>query len=363
MDSESKVRELEAQLAALQVEVAQLRAASTTTDPVAPVASRRGLLKLAGAAAAGAAATSWAGAGQAAAADTNAITVGEVVSSNTGTRLPTIYVYANSAGEGPLVGSALGNIFLVRDAPDTGVTDNDSQSPTFPAAIGGYAFRSVKNGLYGYTRQTGYGVVGRGVGDTSVGVYAAGRKANIELLPSGEAPAGRGDLHNAGELLVDANRDVWVCVTSGSPGSWRKLSGPAAAGAFHAVAPSRVYDSRADAPAPGTLTLGSNRTISVASKRDINSGVVTAENIVPAGATAISCNVSVVNTVAAGFLTVNPGGTTTTEGATINWWGSGQILNNGVVVKLNEQRQVTIVCGGAAGNRADVVVDVTGYFL
>lgn len=361
MDSESKVRELEAQLAALSAEVEQLR--ESATEAPAPVASRRGLLKLAGAAAAGAAATAWTGSGQAAALDGAPIAVGQVVSSTTNTRLPTIYVYANSNGDAPLVGGVAGNLFLVRDAPDTGVTDNDSQSPTFPAAVGGYAFRSVKNGLYGYTRQSGYGVVGRGVGDLSVGVYAAGRKANVEMLPSGEAPATRTDAHNAGEMLIDANRDVWVCVTSGSPGTWRKLTGPAAAGSFHALAPSRVYDSRVNVPAPGTLSAGANRTISVAAKRDINSGAVTTDNIVPAGATAIACNVTAVNTVAAGFLTLNPGGTTTTDGATVNWSGAGQILNNGVIVKLNDQRQVTIVCGGTAATRTDVVVDVTGYFL
>ena len=37
-------------------------------------------------------------------------------------------------------------------------------------------------------------------------------------------------------------------VRSGLPaGTWRKLTGPATAGSFHAVSPSRVYDSRADA--------------------------------------------------------------------------------------------------------------------
>ena len=118
MDSESKVRELEAQLAALSAEVEQLR--ESATEAPAPVASRRGLLKLAGAAAAGAAATAWTGSGQAAALDGAPIAVGQVVSSTTNTRLPTIYVYANSNGDAPLVGGVAGNLFLVRDAPDTG---------------------------------------------------------------------------------------------------------------------------------------------------------------------------------------------------------------------------------------------------
>ena len=124
-----------------------------------------------------------------------------------------------------------------------------------------------------------------------------------------------------------------------------------------------MYDSRVNVPSPGTLSNGANRTISVAAKRDTTTGAVTTDNIVPAGATAIACNVTAVNTVAAGFLTLNPGGTTTTEGATVNWSGAGQILNNGVIVKLNDQRQVTVVCGGTTATRTDVVIDVTGYFL
>ena len=45
----------------------------------------------------------------------------------------------------------------------------------------------------------------------------------------------------------------------------------------------------------------------------------------------------------------------------VNWFASGQILNNGLNLTLGGDREVTLVCGG--GGSTHVVVDVTGYFL
>jgi hypothetical protein len=124
-----------------------------------------------------------------------------------------------------------------------------------------------------------------------------------------------------------------------------------------------VYDSRVTLPSPGTLAGGQNRTLSLKDKRDQNSGAVLTADVLPTGATAISCNVTVVNTVGGGFLTVNPGTTGGTAAATINWSTSGQILNNGVIVALGGDRQVTVTAGGGSAAKTDFVIDVTGYFL
>ena len=152
---------------------------------------------------------------------------------------------------------------------------------------------------------------------------------------------------------------IWYSPASGV---YRKLAGTGTAGAFHALSPARLYDSRAAAPSVGSIATGGTRTLSMADKRDLTTGNVTTANYVPAGATAITCNVTVVNTAGSGFLTVNPGGTTEVNAATINWFGAGQILNNGVTVTLNAAREVTVICGGS-GASADFVIDVTGYFL
>ena len=166
-----------------------------------------------------------------------------------------------------------------------------------------------------------------------------------------------------GVLDLDGNYDLWFCVADGAPGTWRKISGPATAGAFHAVTPGRVYDSRLAMPGPATpLSLGVTRTISVAGRRDITTGEVVQTDFVAAGATAIACNVTVVSTTGAGFLVGNPGGVTTIGAATINWSTSGQILNNGVILTLNGARELTLVAGGSSGSSAHVVIDVTGYY-
>lgn len=371
MDNELRIRELEARLAELSTEVRHLRAVSAPADntelrtSAASTSSRRGALKLAGAAAAGGAALLLTRPESAAAADGAFVTVSATVSSTPVTITPTVLEYTNTIApsvtyNGAPVGAS---IFLARDIPTAPVDFNPDGSTTFPAAVGGYAFRTVPNGVYGYTRRPGYGVVGVGGVSGATGVYAQGAKANLELKPGGTSPLARTDAHNTGEIIVDVDGNVWVSVTAGTPGIWRKLAGSASAGSFHALAPARVYDSRAAAPAPGALAFQTSRLISVSAKRDTSTGNVTTADIVPAGATAIAVNVTVVNTVAGGFVTLNPGGITTTDGATVNWSATGQILNNGVIVKLNDTRGVTAVVGGSAPTRTDLVLDVTGYFL
>lgn len=383
MDNEQKIRKLEARLSALTEEVRALRAAdpavatvpavdataSIATASIAPAPSRRRLLQLAGAAAVGAAATVAARSGQVAAADGDPLKAGQRVDTTAGTRGATELVYLNSAAPQVDDGSGVktaANIFTARDAPANNPLDG-SKSSSSPAAVAGYAYRALAVGVYGYSQSTntipGYGVVGFGAAPTSVGVQARGSRANLELFSDGASPLGRVDSHTKGEVICDSTGDMWACVTSGAPGVWRKIAGATSAGAFHPLAPSRVYDSRAAAPTLGAITVGQNRLISVASKRDTVTGAITVADIVPAGATAIAVNVTVANTVAGGFVTINPGNIVTTDGATVNWFASGQILNNGVIVKLNESRQVTAVVGGTATTKTDLILDVTGYFL
>ena len=366
MHHDDKIHRLEARLAEMATELQQLRAEKVTPGAdQAPTASRRAMLRLTGAAAVGAAATMATRAAPVAAVDGNPVAAGTTTTTTAANRETTALVYTNTLVPqvtAPDTTKVNSNLFVVRDDPNSPFTFNPSASG-FPAAVAGYAFRTVANGLYGYTQVAGYGAVAVGAVPGATGVYAQGVKANIELKPGGNAPASRVDSHNQGELVVDTNGDLWACVGAGTPGVWRKLSGPAAAGAFHPMAPTRVYDSRATQPSPGLLTNATPRLVSIKDKRDINTGAVLAADVVPAGATAISCNVTVVNTVGGGFLTVNPGGNVIVSGATVNWSITGQILNNGVIVQLNDQRQVTAIAGGGVGPRTDFVIDVTGYFV
>lgn len=227
------------------------------------------------------------------------------------------------------------------------------------------------------TSPTGYGVYaaggGAGVAGMSATGYAASAlwsgKANLYLQPNNDIgaptpktlPPLRTDEHKTGELESVAG-DLWFCVAGGTPGTWRKVTGTAVAGGYHAITPTRVYDSRSQLPVQGAIVAGTSRTVGLKDGRDLTTGAVTTADLLPAGCTAVSANVTVVNTVSAGFLAVNPGGNPVVSAATVNWSASDQILNNGVMITLGAERDVTIIAGGSPGAQTDVVIDVTGYF-
>ena len=367
-----RVQELEAKVAELSSLVERLAptAVPATVDSPeeAPRSSRRGMLKLAGAVAAGAAATVVAKGGQVAALDGAPINIAQTTSTTAASRETTAVVYSNSSAAPQVDGVLLGtkvdaNMFTVRDTAGGFILFNQSSSG-YPAAIGGYSYRTTANGVYGYTAMGGAGVVGVGVGAAAVGLRARGERAALALDPRGAAPATRTTVaYVKGDVVEDDGGNLWLCVADGTPGTWRKLAGPTAAGAFHAITPHRVYDSRVPVPSPGALGAGGSKTISIKDGRDITTGNVDLPDLIPAGATAITANVTVVSTVNAGFLAVNPGGVTTVSAATVNWFASGQILNNGVNITINANREVTVVAGGGTGSQTDFVIDATGYYL
>jgi hypothetical protein len=180
---------------------------------------------------------------------------------------------------------------------------------------------------------------------------------------------------SAGTLVADSGGHLWFCTLSGQPGTWVDLAAPGSGipaspvppatpglvPTFHPVVPARIYDSRVMAPA-GLLSAGDRRTITVRDSVAVGSGAIVDRDVVPAGATAISANVTVVGTVGAGFLAVNPKGDGSVHAATINWYASDQVLNNGVTLTLGGDRELTVVAGGSVGAGTHVVIDVTGYF-
>lgn len=226
-------------------------------------------------------------------------------------------------------------------------------------------------GLYGEhrasTTELGTGVVG--ISNSGVGVYAKGGTYDFQADGGGRVimskpgvvnpPAGASVI---GTLARDAAGNLWYCATSGTPGAWRTLGGPGSAGAFHAVTPGRLYDSRGMTPA-AALAAGATRVVTLRDRVNATTFALEAANYVPAGATALTVNVTVVNTVGSGFLAVNPLGDAVVHAATINWSATGQILNNGVNITLLGDRQVTVIAGGSAGAQTDFVIDVTGYYL
>ena len=209
----------------------------------------------------------------------------------------------------------------------------------------------------------GAGLWGHSDGTTGYGVVAEGGAAQVYIKPNAVGYPTTG-LHRKGEISGSGS-GIYACVVGDGTdaGTWRTLAGINSAGALFPITPTRVYDSRKLTPGPKSpLATGASRTISVADGRITSSGIVDAPNIVPAGATAIAYNLTVVNTVGTnGFLAVNEGGNTTVSASAINWAGPGLSLANGSLVKLNGSRQITVICGGN-NTSCNFIIDVVGYY-
>ncbi|CAB4339492.1 MAG: hypothetical protein F2947_00700 [Actinobacteria bacterium] len=231
------------------------------------------------------------------------------------------------------------------DAQAVYATSTNNTAGQFSGVVGVNAFGYNQGGLGG------------------TGLRALGDRASIYIEPQGAARPSLSYSYNAGDLHVDSSGALWFCAASGigASATWRQLASTTSAGSFHPVTPGRVYDSRLSTYLQhGTLGSGQNRTLSVASSFDVN-GTLVNSDFVPAGATAVFANVTIVDTVGAGYLAINPGGTTTVAASTINWSASGQILANGISLTLNSTRQITVVNG--SGGATQFIIDITGYWM
>lgn len=367
MNDEAQIHHLETKVEQLTALVEQLlaeRRPHVDSAPAAPNAqaapvraSRRNMLKLAGAAAAGAVVATTSNVMPAAAVDTEPLKAGLTTSTTSTSASSTVLEYTNTttpAVDGAIIGTfADANIFNVRDTR-SGIALGNAGASSFPAAIAGYSYRTVANGVYGFTANPGYGVVGNATGAAGIGMLAVGAKANLQLLSAGAAPTARTDAHTKGEIIDDTNGDVWVCVVSGSPGTWRKLAGPSTSGSLQLLAsPKRVYDSRA-----GTLPATEPKTPLSAATRTIDCTLNASG--VPAGATGLVLNVTAVAVSASGFLSVSPGGSGFSGTSTLNWTDAGAVIANSVTVGSGTGAKIDVTVGG--GGNANFIVDVFGFY-
>ncbi len=319
-----------------------------TDDLDESMSSRRGLLRNVALGAAGVAAAGVtgivAGAGSASADDGDPLILGQ---NNThATRTHTNFTGANVASS-----------FTVESGTPAANNDtilNSSFANAGTAFIGIAASPGAqKIGVIGWSRQDlGTGVVGFTGGAGAYGGEFFGGLAEIRLRPNTTLapPPTLTNAHQVGELYEDADGTLWLNVGAGSPGVWRELGGPTSSGAFHAISPKRVYDSRTGA---GKLAPAADRTVSIATANGVE--------VVPAGATAVAMTFTVTNTegAAGGFVSVRPAGTSFENTSSINWFGPGQNLATTVISALGGDRQVILRGGEAA---TDAVIDITGFY-
>ena len=343
--------------------------AISTTDPDALSdehrSSRRGMLKLAGAAAAGAVAVAVVGNASPAAAATNGpMLIGKVNSpdTNEATLLfnGAFGTLTDSGAPTPLSnvnGAIYGfNISTLADTTERagvlgiGSLFLGSGVGTAHGVLGYASSSTTGSAVYGRSEATGMG--------TSAGVRAAStRGPSVQLVPVATGAPTTGTW-TIGAIQPDTTGRLFYCIASGTPGTWREISLPG----LHIISPVRVYDSRLPAPTPGKLSTGTSRVVSIKDSRDPNTGAVLVPDIVPAGATAVIGNLTITKTVGSGgFLSVVPGDATVSSGSSINWFGPNQDLANSLTAKLDATRQVKVFCGGDSAT--DFVIDVTGYYL
>jgi hypothetical protein len=147
-------------------------------------------------------------------------------------------------------------------------------------------------------------------------------------------------------LIGGVSQSIWTC-----------RIGYVAPPTFVPITPARVYDSRSG---DGVLSRNSSRLVSIKDARN-SSGAVTTPNVVPAGATAITFNLTVTGATGPNFLSVGPGNVASLSTSNINFPVSDDRANGGVV-KLDANRQVKVFNGDQPGS-THFILDVTGYYF
>lgn len=194
-------------------------------------------------------------------------------------------------------------------------------------------------------------------GNQGAGIRSIADGAQLTLSPNSvgrTAPTGDLVVHFAGELIRDAAGDLWQCVSQGTPGSWRKVGGPATAGALHVLAsPVRVYDSR-----PGTLpNIGSKTKFTAGELRTLDCDVNSSK--VPSDATAVMVTCLIVNADAGnGNFTVWKGGAAKPSANTMVWGGSTGRASTLALSALGPGAQINV----SPSLATDLVVDVVAFY-
>ena len=258
-----------------------------------------------------------------------------------------------------------------------GSTSNDGDSPTLVSSNSGWT-ATPNVGILHVTNDTTeenanfiascVSAIATGSGGGAQTVAFAGSGSTVGAKLDGPVPLKLSDSTNSpaptsasgilGQFKLD-DGDLWFCTsgTLGGSATWRRITGDDDAGMFNAVEPFRVYDSRT---ADGRVVSGDERTINCRDALNVFNGSVTVPNAVPAGAQAITVNLTVVDTLGPGYLALAPSTATTITSSSINWdAGLGGALANGTLSALGGDRQVKIFARGSA----HFVLDVTGFYF
>jgi hypothetical protein len=152
-----------------------------------------------------------------------------------------------------------------------------------------------------------------------------------------------------------------------SPLTWRVFAAPGPGeSTVVSVTPTRVLDTRD----PVNLGLAGPFVSPVSQKLQISGSIPTSGGtaiVVPAGATGVLLNVTVVSPGAAGFLSIRPGNATGAPSTSSLNFAAGVTVPNAVQVALpttgatTGKIDITYDASGVAGPTTDVLIDIVGY--
>lgn len=206
-----------------------------------------------------------------------------------------------------------------------------------------------------FSSGSGFGLAGQG-GDGVGGVFSGGRAA-IQLVKNATVGVPTSGSHSAGEMVVDAFGDLFLCKQTGTPGAWVKLSQPT----FTTLpTPERFVDTRSNLGGVQGPVAGGTTNMFQMTGRDGQSGNPSLR--IPDTATSLVGNLTVVGgpSIPIGsFVTLWPGGPQPTV-SNVNVGPGGVVANSfsvglgssgghGTVNVFNQQQ-------------ADYILDVTGYW-
>ena len=249
------------------------------------------------------------------------------------------------------------------DALQLGGFNSCTSATGINSGNGAQAFVGTATSAAGGTGIQGQSTNGAGIGVSGVsnqgyGLVGNGGRAPLYLVPAGTTGAPTGGTHNRGELFVDTNGQLFQCIVGNgtTPGTWVRQS------PLVTLAPARVYDSRVgQLPATGPKApIANTNTVTL----DVTGPKAGGGNSgVPAGASTVLGNVTVINGVNPGvFLTIYAAGTSAPATSSVNASSGGIVANNFTsqigTTGMNANR-IAITCGGGP---TDFIIDIVGYY-
>ncbi len=171
---------------------------------------------------------------------------------------------------------------------------------------------------------------------SNLNLTAAGQtRPNLAIIPVGTG--GAIELFSSVGTHLVADVAGWFAPAGNQPG-----------GRFTAVDPTRLLDTRIGLLPPPPVPAGTTFDVAV-------TGL---SGIPPTGVSAVAVNVTAVDAIRPGFVTVWPSGTTRPLASTLNTSGPGETVPNAAIVRVGANGRISLFTQHAS----HFVIDVTGWF-